>query len=296
MNPNTPTDIVPDPRYWAPRRMTARQARRLIDTLDPVEHAAEIIHLSMEVLLPISWAHLGYVTAACRTCAVPRVAERIVRDGTGKQVRRPVQRDADTLTYFSAMMRRGQRSAAGRALARHVQDVHDAVGGIHPEDQLYTLATLILGPGRLAAAIGAHPPSATEDLARWHFWTGIGQGMGLSNIPPTLKDLETWAANYEHRLFEPNTICNAAAEAHINGLTDRFPGRTIDCARHVVASTLDPHTRACLLYPDPPVASRLGARAIASAARLSDPLRPVRLDATWASAFAATASPHLRGV
>jgi hypothetical protein len=281
----------PDPRYWQPRRMSVRAVLDLIDDLDPVDHAAEITHLSMEVLLPTSWAHLGYVAAACRTCAVPRVAQRIVRAGAGKQVRRPVRRDADTLGCFSELMRRGHRSERGKALARQIQGIHRAVGNIRADDQLYTLANLVLGPDRLAAAVGTRRPTATETAARWNFWTAIGHAMGLPDVPADIEHLRAWADEYEHTNFEYHPSCHEAAEAHLRGLGRRFPGPAIALARRMVITTLDHRTAACLGYRPPSQVARAFVRRITAAATGVGRLRPVRLDHTWAGAFE---SPRIR--
>jgi hypothetical protein len=284
------TGPVPDPRYWQPRRMSVPAVLDLINSLDPVDHAAEITHLSMEVLLPTAWAHLGYVTAACRTCAVPRVARRIVREGTGKQVRRPVQRDADTLTYFSELIRHGHRSQKGKALARHIQNIHSAVGDIRADDQLYTLANLIFGPHRLAAAVGARQPTATEDAARWNFWITIAEAMRLPDIPSDAADLRVWADEYERTNFEHHPICHDAAEAHVHGLSQRFPGPALGLARHIVITALDDHTAACLGYRPAAHATRALLLRATAATTITDQLRRVRLDNTWTRAFTSTAT------
>lgn len=93
--------------------MLGREVRRVIDGLDPQANDAEITHLSLEVLMPPMLSHIGYASAGAHVVAVPRVAERILRGGEGDQVLDPRRRDADTLTFFGELIRRGHRSPAG---------------------------------------------------------------------------------------------------------------------------------------------------------------------------------------
>ena len=196
-----------------------------------------------------------------------------------------MRRDADTLTCFSELMRLGHLSEHGRALARHVQGVHDAVGGIRADDQLYTLATLILGPSQLAAAVGTRRPTAAEDTARWTFWSAIGRAMGLPGIPSGIADLREWAEEYERANVEHHPICHAAAEAHVRGLGRRFPGPALGLARRVVITALGARTATCLGYRPPSRASGALLRGVTAAATAAGHLRRVRLDNTWARAF-----------
>lgn len=270
-----------DVQAWGSGWTRAGSVRSLVARLDPITDDNVITHLSFEVLTPVSAAHIGYAAAAAKTCAVPRVAERILNGGDGKQVRNPVKRDADTLAYFSDLFAMGHRSAEGRAACQKLGEMHQRMN-IRNDDQLYTLGLLIFGPQQLAATYGTRVHSATEIDAAFSFWRGVGEQMALHDIPTSPSAYQLWMTAYENQHFEPSEDGHRAAEAHVRGLSVRFPGFALRLARAAVVETMDDRTRICLGY-------RPVARPVAGALRLSwqaitaaEPLRLVRCDHTWA--------------
>jgi hypothetical protein len=252
MTTPTPTPAAQARQAWGAQRVRTTQIRALLESLDPVADDNTITHLSAEVLTPLTAAHIGYVASGARTCAVPRVARKILQNGNGKQVRDPVNRDIDTLTYFSELFTLGHRSAAGRQACQKLGDMHRRLG-IGNEDQLYTLAVLIFGPEQLAAAYGTRIHSDTEIAAAFSFWRGVGVHMGLRDIPNHPPAYRMWFKAYETRHFQPSQDGHLAAEAHVAGLGRRFPGPALRLGRTAVIQALDEHTRTCLLYqPVPP--------------------------------------------
>jgi hypothetical protein len=163
---------------WPEGWTRAGSLRSLLVSLDPIEHDNTIAHLSAEVLIPVTAAHIGYVAMGAKTCTVPRVAERILHGGYGKQALNPVKRDADTLTYFSDLFATGHRSAEGRLACQKLGEMHRRMN-IRNDDQLYTLGLLIFGPQQLAAAFGTRIHCGTESTATFSFWRGVGEHMGL---------------------------------------------------------------------------------------------------------------------
>lgn len=257
----------------------------MIAKLDPRREDAEITHLSLEVLMPPLLTHIGYASAGARTVAVPRVADRILRDGRGDQVRRPRQRDADTLTFFGELIRRGHRSAAGRAACERIQGIHRSVKGVLNEDQIYTLCTLIFQSEHLAAAMGRPSYTDVENEARLNFWLGVAGGMQLREVPETRSELLSWMKDYERRYFEPSSQGRKAADAHIRGIEGWFPGPIKPLAQSVVVATMDDDLRECLGYRPAAPALVTTMRAGWRGLSLLTPLRPVRLDSSWVKSF-----------
>lgn len=265
--------------------MLGRDVRRLIAELDPDANDAEITHLSLEVLTPPIVAHIGYASAGAHLVAVPRVAERILRGGKGDQVLHPRQRDADTLTFFGELIRRGHRSPEGLAACERIQRIHRSVKGVLNEDQVYTLATLIFGGERFAEAMGRSVYTEAENLARLSFWSGIGRGMRLRGVPESRAELLAWMEEYERNHFEPSPVNHPAAEAHIRGIEGYFPGPAKPLARAMVVATMDERVRQCLGYE--PVSKSFAAslRGAWRGFTAATPLRPVRLDSSWVKSF-----------
>lgn len=271
--------------YWEPRWVLGRDVQRLIAELDPERDDAEITHLSLEVLTPPVFAHLGYASAAIRVNTVPRVARRIVRDGTGDQIVRPWVRDADTLTFFSELMRRGHRSAAGIAACERIQAIHKSVGGILNEDQIHTLCSLVFYSESLAQTMGHQVHTEVENDARLSFWLGIARQMRLRDVPQTRAELMAWMEDYESTHFAPAPECRAAAEAQIRGIEGWFPGPLKPLARHIMVATMDDRLRDCLGYEPPSAVTLVAMRAGWRSFAMSTPILPMRLDSSWVRSF-----------
>jgi hypothetical protein len=257
----------------------------MIAELDPEDDDAEITHLSLEVLTPPIMAHIGYASAAARMVAVPHVARQIFREGTGDQIVRPWQRDADTLTFFGELMRRGHRSAEGVAACERIQRIHRAVGGIRNEDQIYTLSALISFAEHIARTMGHSFYSDVENRARRSFWLGVGRAMCLRDVPETQAELQAWTEEYETRSFESSPEAHAIGEAHIRAIEHWFPGPSKWLARSIYVPTLDKRVAECLGYEsaDKPFATLMRSGWASFAA--VTPLRPVRLDSSWVKSF-----------
>jgi hypothetical protein len=275
----------PQAEFWAPRRKLGRGVRQMIAELDPEDNDAEITHLSLEVLTPPIMGHIGYASAAARTVAVPHVAKQIFREGTGDQIVRPRQRDADTLTFFGELMRRGHRSAEGVAACERIQRIHRAVGGVRNEDQIYTLSVMISFAEHLALAMGGSPYSDVENHARRSFWLGVGRAMCVRNVPDTQAELQAWTEEYEARHFQPSPEAHAVGDAHIRAIEHWFPGPSKRLARSIFLSTLDERVAECLGYKptDKPLATLM--RSAWSSFSVVTPIRPVRLDSSWVKSF-----------
>ncbi|HWX87592.1 MAG TPA: oxygenase MpaB family protein [Solirubrobacteraceae bacterium] len=287
----------PRSEFWEPRWLLGRDVRRLIAGLDPERHDAEITHLSLEVLTPPMFAHLGYASAGIRVNAIPRVAKRVVRDGTGDQIVRPWVRDADTLTFFSELMRRGHRSAAGAAACERIQSIHKSVGGVLNEDQVHTLCTLIFYSERLAQTMGHRVHTDVENEARLSFWLGIARHMRLRDVPQTRVELMAWMEDHERRHFAHAPECRTAAEAHIRAIEGWFPGPLKPLARSIMVATMDDRLRDCLGYEPPSAVTIAAMRAGWRGFVMSTPVLPVRLDSSWVKSFSRVGpSPDLERI
>jgi hypothetical protein len=287
----------PRPEFWAPRYVLGRSVRQMIAGLDPDEHDAEITHLSTEVLTPPMMAHIGYANAAARTVAVPHVARTVFREGTGDQIVHPWERDADTLTFFGELIRRGHRSAEGMAACERIQRIHRAVGGIRNEDKIYTLALMASSPRDLAVAMGRPIHSDAESRAQHNFWLGVGRAMRVRDVPETREELQAWTDEYETKHFEPSSEAHEVGEAHIRAIEHWFPGPSKWLARSIFIGSLDARVAECLGYEPTkkPFAMLMQAGWLSFAT--TTPLLPMRLDSSWVKSFSRVgAKPDLERI
>jgi hypothetical protein len=257
----------------------------MIAKLDPDEHDAEITHLSSEVLTPPIMTHIGYAISAAHTVAAPHVARRIYREGGGDQIVRPWERDADTLTFFGELIRRGHRSAEGVATCERIQQIHQAVGGIRNEDKIYTLSLMANSPRDLAVAMGRPIHSDVENRAQHNFWLGVGHAMRVRNLPETPEELRAWTDEYETKRFEPSREAHEVGEAHIRAIEHWFPGPFKWLARSIFIGSIDTRVAQCLGYEPAkkPFTALMRAGWLSFAG--ATPLLPVRLDSSWVKSF-----------
>ncbi len=287
----------PRAEFWAPRYVLGRSVRQMIAGLDPDEHDAEITHLSTEVLTPPMMAHIGYANAAARTVAVPHVARTVFREGTGDQIVHPWKRDADTLTFFGELIRRGHRSAEGMAACERIQQIHRAVGGIRNKDKIYTLSLMASSPRDLAMTMGRPIHSDVENRAQHNFWLGVGRAMQVRDVPETPEELQAWTDEYETKHFEPSPEAHEVGEAHIRAIEHWFPGPSKWLARRIFIGSLDVRVAECLGYEPTkkPFAMlmRTGWLSFATAT----PILPMRLDSSWVKSFSRVgAKPDLERI
>jgi hypothetical protein len=68
---------------------------------------------------------------------------------------------------------------------------------ITDELKLYTLATVMFEPDRLANQFGVDPFSAVDKEARWNFWQGFANEMPLDLPADNREDFLDWMIQYE---------------------------------------------------------------------------------------------------
>ncbi|MCQ4118139.1 oxygenase MpaB family protein [Rhodococcus tibetensis] len=276
----------PRAEFWADRRLTVTEVRKLIEKLDPLEDDAEITHLSLEVLVPPMMAHAVYASGTARGMTHPAEAVVGYRGGRGDQILRPEHRDRDTLTFFGLFMREGHRSARAQEIFDRVQQIHHDVRGVGNDLQLHVLGLLIFEPERWVSDLGM-PGWFTEreNLARFHFWQGVGRGMGLKQIPQGYDEFRQWIDDFEREHAKPTFEAQAVYRKQVEGFARWFPGPSKILAHQTLSAGLNRMTRSVVdsgpVNPAVPLALSAGIRAYKAA----DSVRRVNLSRTWVGEF-----------
>ena len=123
---------------------------------------------------------------------------------------------------------------------------------IKQPELLHTLAMFVLEPMRWFEAHEWRPMTEIEKVAMFTYWREIGNRMGISNIPETLEDLETWTAEYTKKnvyFTENNKKC---AEATMQLFLRDIPSFMQGFAKHAAVSLFEKQTRIALGYGKPP--------------------------------------------
>ena len=277
----------PRQEFWADRTVTVAEVRRMIEQLDPVEDDAEITHLSLEVRVPAILGHAAYASGTARGMSHPAEAAVGYRKGRGQQLHDPIGRDRSTLTYFGLFMREGHRSASVQAILDRVQQIHHDVRGVTNHTQLHVLALLILEPLRVVTDLGAPDFfSEKENLARFHFWRGVGLGMGLTGVWETYEEVGTWLEDFETKYATPTEAAHQVYRGQIRGFAMWFPGPLRNrIARSVLTAVLSERTREIVAAGPVDIKGRLAAQALLRSVVLTERVRRVNLSTTWVSQF-----------
>jgi hypothetical protein len=189
------------------------------------------------------------------------------------------------LTFFGELMRRGYRSAEGKAACARIQGIHRAVTRIRNDDQIFVLAQLAFGSVIIGKAMGLQPFPARALDGQLHFWLGVGRTMGLRDLPESRHELACLAEEYERRWFEPSADGHAGAEGYLRGLQSWFPSPARPMVRNLFVAMMDEPTRDCLGYESVSTTASASWRLLWKATAAATILRPVRLDSTWVKAF-----------
>lgn len=206
------------------RFVTGRAIARRIAALDPVRDHEELTHLNEQVRYGDAFfVHAAYTVAFARQMAIPSIARIVYRTGNGDMMRDVRRRNDDTLVFFGEMLSHGHTSARGRAVIDRMEQIH-ARFGIRDDDKLYTLASLALEGDRILENLGLDVFTEAERLARYHFWRGVGEYMGL-DLPRSRAAFYSWTLDYERRHFGPTDGSRAIVDQLFVDWRQRwFPG------------------------------------------------------------------------
>lgn len=260
---------------------TGRALRSYVDSLDPVEDDEEITALVSNVLFADAYfAHSIYLVTFARQVGIPGIARVLYRSGNGDVVVDPVRRNNDTIVFFTEFYRRGYSSEDGKAAVARMEEIHSRFL-IDDELKLYTLATVMFEPDRLANQFGVDPFSAIDKQARWNFWRGFAAAMPLDLPAANREDFLQWMVDYERANYQvtPDSVgvFDALVEDWKRWYPKWLPGRNW-LARQSLIALLDDELRETMGQKKPPLFMRFQVALVAKAYLHSTPIRVFRKD------------------
>jgi hypothetical protein len=159
--------------------------------------------------------------------------------------------------------------------------------GISDADKLYTLASLAFEADRIVDHLGLRVFTDAEKIARYHFWRGVGEYMGL-DVPPSAEQFRAWTLDYERAHYAHTAGGRTLVDQLFLDWRERwFPGRLRRHADNVLLLLFDRELRAVHHLPDPPARLVRCAPPVVRAYLAVQAVRPHRLDRSWADHFAA---------
>lgn len=272
------------PQNWT----TGRALRRHVETLDPVADDEEITAEISNVLFADAYfAHTVYLVTFARQIAVPQIARVLHRGGNGDIVTKPRQRNDDTIIYFTEFYRRGYRSEDGQAAIRRMEEIHSRFLIDH-DLKVYTLATVMLEPDRLARQFGHDPFTERDRQARWNFWLGVSGVMGLELPSNTREGFERWMIEFEDANYENTEDAMGCYEGLVQDWMRWSPKWLPNrewLARQTLAGLLDGKLRAAMGVEAPPAWVQAQVNLVAKCYLRSTPYRIFRKNRTLVNYF-----------
>ena len=93
--------------------------------------------------------------------------------------------------------------------------------------------------------------TAAEQQALVVFWTSVGKDVGLTTVPRTWTDYNSWMATYTAQHMRPADTNRRMAQIILNDMIPSWvPTALHSLAHDVVYSLLDPRVRAALGFPN----------------------------------------------
>lgn len=221
---------------------------RLIEQLDPVRDANQIVHLISGYEFPWDTTRALEI-ALFRTFCVPSISALLNK--TGEFGQRPQKRYDDTGLIVAEIMKWGYDSDRGRESIQRMNKIHGRFK-ISNEDFLYVLSTFVYEPIRWNARFGWRQMCEKERLACFYFWREVGKLMNIVNIPETYEEFEQYNLKYEREYFRYSDSNQRVGEATCNLFLSWFPSFLHPALNPIVRAILDETMLDAFGFPHPP--------------------------------------------
>ncbi|WP_234822798.1 oxygenase MpaB family protein [Palleronia aestuarii] len=192
--------------------------------------------------------------ALFRTYAVPAISGLL--SSTREFETRPRKRYDDTELILCEPMEHGLESDRGRRAIGRMNAMHDRYRIVNA-DMLYVLSTFVCEPIRWLDRFGRRPMTAPERRAWFLYYRGLGQRMGIADIPHDLDEMERYNVAYEAQHFRYADTNRRIGEATRDLLLGFYlPRRLVPIGRPAVHAFLDPPLRKAMGFPPAPILLR----------------------------------------
>ena len=217
-------------------------------SLDPQKDHCRIIHLMTGYEFPRDVVR-ALELALMRTFCSPSVSGMLHR--TGEFRRHGQKRYDDTALLVAEFMHHGYDSDRGKCAIAHMNKIHGHYS-IANEDFLFVLSTFIILPNQWVDAHGWRKTTAQERQALYYFFRAVGERMHIQDIPVSLEDFKSWAADYEGRNFQPSDSNKAVGDATVNIVKGWMPVFAKPFVKPVMKCLRDKPMLTALGYREPP--------------------------------------------
>ncbi|MEV1320165.1 oxygenase MpaB family protein [Micromonospora arborensis] len=210
-----------------------------IRTLDPELDWLDIYQTMLRLEFP--WdMKLGLNLAFNRSFSIPSIAA--VHTASGELTERTQKRIDDTGLLMYEMVLNGFDQPRGRDALRQVNRIHRPYD-IPNEEYLFVLGCLVIIPTRWLQRYGWRQPCCHERRATFLFYRELGQRMGITDIPGSYEEFETWFDAYDAVHLTPNDDAAAIERATRSLLLGRIPRPLAPLGDGLVSAMYDDRLR-----------------------------------------------------
>ncbi|MEU8073108.1 oxygenase MpaB family protein [Micromonospora sp. NPDC049151] len=228
--------------------MRARYANLArIHELDPKRDYLVIYQTMLRYEFP--WdMKLGLNLAFNRSFSIPSIAA--VHTATGELTERTQKRIDDTGLLMYEMVLNGFDQPRGRDALRRVNQIHRPYD-ISNEDYLYVLGCLVVVPTRWLQRYGWRRPCSQERQATYLFYRELGRRMGITEIPGSYEEFETWFDAHDAAHLQPNDDAAAIERATRMLMLTRIPKPLAPLGNALVSAMYDAPLRRAMRVDAP---------------------------------------------
>ena len=195
------------------------EVRKKIDSLDELKDCQEIAKLLY--LYEFSFDFVRALEVALLYTYGSRSVSKLL-DKTNEFESYGQKRYDDTAILVSLFVESGWDGEFGRRALERVNKSHSHYK-IPNDDFLYVLWTFIHFPIDWSLTHGRRKMTQKEQNAWFNFWIGIGERMGMSNLPATKADFDAFVLDYESRELVYDPANKNVTDATIAIMANWFP-------------------------------------------------------------------------
>ncbi|MFG1764590.1 oxygenase MpaB family protein [Micromonospora parva] len=222
--------------------------------LDPQRDYLDIYQRMLRYEFP--WdMRLGLNLAFNRSFSIPAIAT--VHTATGELTDRTQKRIDDTGLLMYEMVLNGFEQPRGRDALRRVNQIHRPYD-IGNDDFRYVLGCLVVIPTRWLQAYGWRPPCCHERQATYLFYRELGRRMGITDIPASYDEFETWFDAHDAAHLQPNDDAAAIERATRTLMLNRLPRMLAPLGNALVSAMYDEPLRRATRVDTPAWSVRTG--------------------------------------
>jgi hypothetical protein len=222
--------------------------RAEIAALDAERDCQRIVHLLSCYEFPFDMTRALEV-ALFHTYGSASVARLL--DRTGQFQRHGQKRYDDTNVLIALFMEAGFDGGEGAAALARMNSLHGRFR-IPNDDFLFVLWTFIDFPIRWMDDFGWRPFTPHEKQAWFHYWVGVGQRMGLADIPADRAAYDAFIETYEQREMHPNEASARVARATVAVMEGWLPRPLRRFVQPVATCLVRPRLRVAAGFAEPP--------------------------------------------